>query len=180
MAPKKAQAAGKSVRVMSKSEIATYFDVSQNAVLRWINEGCSMKGESETTREKAPIIIGAAKLDDKRTQLIKIGTRRAKDLADRMIRNESPGPFHLHIPQSASAIDTDDGRPKVFDSLLAEKKVVAAGIETWKRKSKMNTGEVWDCFVGNIAVAELALLQWRKVIARILTDMTPQAAARSP
>lgn len=134
----------------------------------------AMKGESETTREKAPIIIGAAKLDDKRTQLIKIGTRRAKDLADRMIRNETPGPFHLHIPQSAAAIDTDDGRPKFFDSLLAEKKVMAAGIETWKRKSKMNTGEVWDCLVGNIAVAELASRQWGKVIGRILTDMTPQ------
>lgn len=89
-------------------------------------------------------------------------------------RNESPGPFHLHIPQSAAASDTEDGRLKFFDSVLEEKKVIAAGIEAWRRKSNMNTGEVWDCLVGNIAVTKMASRQWGKVVGRILTDMTPQ------
>jgi phage terminase large subunit GpA-like protein len=136
-----------------------------------------MKGESEVSKDKAPIIVNAPKPSDTRNVLIRVGTRRAKDVADRLLRNETPGPHHLHIPSSIGlALDTDDdGRAPFFDQLFAEKKVLDRGVEKWVRQKSgaKDTGEAWDCLVGNVAALELAMLTYRPV-GREVGDLSPK------
>lgn len=110
------------------------------------------KGENETAAEKKEIIINAPLPNENKNILYRIGTRRAKDLANRLIRNESPGPFYLHFPKSIQdALDNGDGRFKYFDGLFAERRILEAGVEKWVKKAKMNSGEPWDGIVGNVA-----------------------------
>ena len=136
----------------------------------------AVKGESETAQEKAPIVVAAPVFDENRISLVRMGTRRAKDFANSMLQNETPGHKHLHIPSSiARALDSGpDGRYPFFDSLFAEKKVLVNKIEAWHRTNAMNTGEVWDCLAGNVFMAELLALKWPKQIGLILHDLRPK------
>jgi hypothetical protein len=132
------------------------------------------KGENETSKIKAPIIINAPLPGENKNVLYRIGTRRAKDLANRMIRNDTPGPFHMHFPKTIQmALDNGDGRFKYFDGVFAERRVIDAGVEKWVKKAKMNSGEPWDGIVGNVAVHELATLTYIEM-GRDLGDLRIQ------
>lgn len=132
------------------------------------------KGENETAKDKAPIIINAPMPNESMNKLYRIGTRRAKDLANRMVRNDTPGPFHLWFPKTIQiALDDSDGRFKYFDGVFAERRVLDGGVEKWARKAKMNTGEPWDGIVGCIAALELGMLTYPE-ISREIGDMRVQ------
>jgi len=138
----------------------------------WRRKVCvPTRGLNESTISKAPIVAAAWEPNDSKNRVCMVGTRNAKDRADQMIHNASPGPNHVDWPTSLMKVVPDYFSDKKR-GLFAERRMVdAEGREYWDRKTDMGTGEAWDTFVGNVVAIELAALKYRRLVTDILDDM---------
>lgn len=136
------------------------------------------KGENETARELSPIVSSAYTPDDDNNRLMMVGTRRAKNLADELVRNEAIGPKYVHFPLSMGKVIkrfyTQKGRGLFAEEHTSDDK----GVERWERRLKFSTGEVWDTLVGNVVAIEQACLRYPRQVGLVINDVEAASVER--